>query len=120
MTNTTTKTITLLEDMRTISHLLTVLAEETMEALETSADSYDRLTNADYLLHGEMDNDEYLAYDIENLIGDASEQMENAHIALSEFDERLMRLIALRGKLAEEVGVPISGKRWVRYETYTM
>ena len=67
-----------------------------------------------------MDNDDYLAYDIENLIGEAAEQMENAHIALSELDERLMRLIELRGKLAEEVGVPIGGKQWVRYETYTM
>jgi chorismate mutase len=41
-------------------------------------------------------------------------------IELDTFDKQLMKLIALRGKLAEEIGVPIGGKQWLRYETFTM
>lgn len=37
---------------------------------------------------------------------------------LHDFDKTLMKLIQLRGKLAEQIDIPIGGTEWVRYETY--
>ena len=31
-----------------------------------------------------------------------------------------MKLILIRGRLAEEIGIPLGGKEWVRLETYDM
>jgi hypothetical protein len=63
---------------------------------------------------------EYLTDDLDDAITEAAEYMQDARVALGELDTMLMKLIKLRGKLAEEIGVPIGGKQWVRYETFTM
>jgi hypothetical protein len=56
----------------------------------------------------------------ESVLDVSSERLEEARDSLRKLDATLAELIALRGKLAEEIGVPIGGKRWVRYDTYTM
>lgn len=59
--------------------------------------------------------DDFINYSI-----DAGTYTELARKRLEQFDKELLRLIALRGKLAEATGIPIGGKQWVRLEQYEM
>jgi hypothetical protein len=54
----------------------------------------------------------------ESVLDTSAERLEEAHDSLQKLDATLAELIELRGKLAEEIGVPIGGERWVRYDTY--
>ena len=81
---------------------------------------YDRLSVEDDFLTGTDDDGEFLARDMDDAIEMMEEYADDFHTELDQFDKQLMKLIQLRGKLVEEIGVPIGGKQWVRYETYTM
>ena len=81
---------------------------------------YERLSVEDDFLTGTNDAGEFLARDMDEAIEVMEEYADDFHTELDTFDKQLMELIRLRGQLAEEIGVPIGGKQWLRYETYTM
>jgi hypothetical protein len=81
---------------------------------------YERVSVEDDFLTGTDDDGEFLERDMDEAIEVMEEYSNDFRIELDTFDKQLMKLIKLRGKLAEEIGVPIGGKQWVRYETFTM
>ena len=87
---------------------------------DTAVREYDCLSIEDYYLTGPEDDGQYLAEDIDNGIETASRYLNEVMGNLAEVDRQLMKLIRIRGQLAEEIGIPIGGKEWVRLETYEM
>ena len=81
---------------------------------------YNRLSVEDDFLTGPEDDADYLAADVGEAIEMSSEYLEEVVNKLALFDKQLMKLIQLRGQLAEEIGIPLGGKEWVRLETYGM
>lgn len=81
---------------------------------------YNRLGCEDDFLTGPEDDAEHLARDFEDGINAADAYLKKVTEDLADVDRLLLRLIHLRGKLAEEIGIPLGGKEWVRLETYDM
>lgn len=81
---------------------------------------YNRLSVEDDFLTGPEDDGAYLADDVNDSVNAAAEYRQDVVNKLADFDKALMKLILIRGKLAEEIGIPLGGKEWVRLETYDM
>jgi hypothetical protein len=81
---------------------------------------YERISVEDDFLTGTDDDGEFLEREMDEAIEVITEYSDDFHSELALFDKQLMKLIALRGKLAEEIGVPIGGKQWIRLETLVM
>jgi hypothetical protein len=113
------KTEKLLDQISETGHLIGHRAMDVLEHHDSAEYAYSRLSCEDNFIGHESDV-EYLTDDLDDAITEAAEYMQDARVALGELDTMLMKLIKLRGKLAEEIGVPIGGKQWVRYETFTM
>jgi hypothetical protein len=113
------KTEKLLDQISTLARGIAMSAEDADIAVMDARYTYDGLAREELHIARILD-EEYLRDDFGEEIEMAAEYMQDAHVALGELDEQLMKLIHLRGKLAEEIGVPIGGKQWVRYETLTM
>lgn len=114
------KTYKLLEQLDMVAYDLMEHAACIADEYDQATYEYNRLSVEDDFLMGTNDDGEDLAQDMDDAIEAASEYLGNVHQQLSDFDKQLMKLIALRGKLAEEIGVPIGGKQWVRLETLVM
>lgn len=113
------KTEKLLDQISTLARGIAMSAEDADIALMDARYEHDRLAREE-LYVGSARDTEHLINNFDDSIESSAEFMQDAYVALGELDEQLMKLIALRGKLAEEIGVPIGGKQWLRYETYTM
>jgi hypothetical protein len=105
------KTVELLDEISQIAHNIGHRANIVTENLGLSEAAYNRLSGE----HNFVEQED-VGYTIET----AAEFMQDAHNDLAELDKQLMRLIYLRGKLADRVGVPIGARQWVRLETYDM
>ena len=99
---------------------MTYSAEEMYGHHGVARYEYERLSVEDDFLAGDKDDGEFLARDMDEAIEVMEEYADDFHTELDTFDKQLMKLIALRGQLAEEIGVPIGGKQWLRFETFTM
>jgi hypothetical protein len=64
--------------------------------------------------------EEWNAEEIEQSIKDAALLVYSSRAAIVDFDKLLLKLIHLRGKLAEEIDLPIGGERWVRTDEYAL
>ena len=99
---------------------MTYSAEEMWGRHGDTRYEYERLSSEDDFLGGDADDGEFLTKDMDDAIEVMEEYANDFHTELDTFDKQLMKLIQLRGKLAEEIGVPIGGANWVRLETYDM
>lgn len=95
-------------------------AKDLLEAHIEARYEFDRLHCEDDFIITNMEPGEDLAQDFSDGVDAAVDYTKKFHAELTRFDEQLMELIQLRGKLAEELDIPIGGAKWVRYETYTM
>jgi hypothetical protein len=114
------KTQKLLNEMCDLTTDLAGIADQLGSDYEDAVYEYDRLSYEEDFLTGPDDDGYWLAEDMSNGIDAADEYLGYTQENLKDFDKHLMKLIALRGKLAEEIGIPIGGKQWARTETYEM
>lgn len=114
----TDKTEKLLEQMCDVADELDVRG--VLYAHEEARYEYERLAVEDDFLTGPRDDAEFLAEDFTAGVEAAEEHGDEFRDALHDFDKTLMKLIQLRGKLAEQLDIPIGGAKWVRLETYEM
>jgi hypothetical protein len=111
----TDKTIKVLDEMEKAAKGVAFSAEQLYDLHFEAQYEYEQLSvESDFL------TSENLAEDMEDAINAADRYTQQFHAELSEFDTQLMKLIQLRGQLAEQLDIPIGGAKWVRYETYTM
>ncbi len=68
---------------------------------------YERLSVEDDFLTGDDDDGEHLSQEIDEGIEMMTEYADNFHMELTRFDRQLASLIQLRGKLAEDTGIPM-------------
>jgi len=113
------KTEKVLQQISTLARDIAMSADDADIALMDARYEHDRLAREELYVDSDG-NTEHLTDNFGDSIEAAAEYMQDAYVALGELDDQLMKLIALRGKLAEEIGVPIGGKQWLRYETFTM
>lgn len=114
------KTFKLLEQIDHVSDQLSNCTWGIADEYDNAVYEYNRLDSEDDFLTGPEDDAKFLAADIDDTIDASSEYLEEIVNKLALFDKQLMRLIQLRGQLAEEIGIPMGGKQWVRLETYGM
>lgn len=112
------KTLKLLGQMEEVADAMRDAAGGAFYDLEEAMSEYERLSCEDDFLFGSRDDAEFLAEDMDASVNGASALLKDTMSEIAKFDKALMKLIQLRGKLAEETGIPIGGKQWVRLETY--
>lgn len=114
------KTMKLLSEMEDVADDARMYASGAFYDLDEAMAEYFRLGSEDDFLTGPEDDAQFLRDDMTDSVNAASEYLKDTMSEIAKFDKALMKLIQLRGKLAEEIGIPIGGKQWVRYETYDM
>lgn len=114
------KTLKLLMQIEDAADDLRMYADGAFNDLEEAMNEYERISCEDDFLIGSQDDADFLIDDMDDAVDAASEYLKDTMGELAKFDKALMKLIQLRGKLAEETGIPIGGKQWVRLETYEM
>lgn len=82
--------------------------------------AYDELSRGASFVDALDAKDKYLMDDMIDSVEMASEYLTDAFTQLQAVDEAIMKLLHIRGQLTEEIDLPIGGKRWVRYETYSL
>jgi hypothetical protein len=68
---------------------------------------YERISVEDDFLTGTDDDGEFLEREMDEAIEVITEYSDDFHSELALFDKQLAKLIQLRGKLAEETGIPM-------------
>jgi hypothetical protein len=114
------KTMKILGQMEEMAHNVEFCAKEMYTLHDNAQYEFERLGVEDDFLTGDDDDAEFLADDMTDAVEVMDEYTKDFHAELAEFDAELMKLIQLRGQLAEQLDIPIGGAKWVRYETYTM
>jgi hypothetical protein len=114
------KTMKVLGEMEEMARDMVWAAENLYYLHGEAVYEYDRLNDEDEFLTGTDDDGEFLAEGVDEAVDGAVQYTKDFREELAVFDKELMKLIALRGKLAEQLDIPIGGAKWVRYETYTM
>ena len=116
----TDKTPELLNEISKVSTLAGDYAFGAIRLYNSAVYEYERLSCEDDFLTGPEDRGEYLEEDMEVSVTLASEYLGDTERYLGILDQHLLKLIQLRAQLADETGIPIGGKQWVRLETYDM
>lgn len=119
------KTEKLLHDMLDLAGSLRGDLQEAVYLMMDAQVEYDFLTpdnlaDRDGAINAEFAREEWTADEIELSIKEAALLVHSSRAAIVDFDKLLLKLIHLRGQLAEEIDLPIGGKQWVRLETYEM
>ena len=114
------KTMKVLGQMEEMALGVTVCAQKMYVLHDNAQYEFERLGVEDDFLTGDDDDAEFLERDMSDAVEIMSVYTKDFHAELAEFDAELMKLIQLRGQLAEQLDIPIGGAKWVRYETYTM
>ena len=97
----------LLSQLSDYGYALQDHADAMVSDLEEAKYEYDRLSSADEFLHPDDRLAPFLAKDFGDGIDSASKYLADAHRGLRDFDKALAKMIEIRGKLAEETGIPM-------------
>lgn len=116
------KTRNLLIGLLDVELLLRFSVEDMVRSLDFAKFHHNRISNPNaYTVFGKDDPADEIEYSIE----EAAQYTEDFYFHLKEFDKELAKLIELRGKLAEEVGIPMMShmgtKKFARHDKeYTL
>lgn len=113
------KTEKVLGEMFAVAQALPWDVEDMETAHLEARFAYENVGDESYFLRPN-DTCEFLAGDISEQLDTADEYTKDFYRELANFDRKLMKLIALRGKLAEQIDIPIGGKQWARLNTFDM
>ena len=116
----TDKTIALLGEMEELARDMVWSVENMQDVHAEAVYEYKRLSDEDEFLTGDDDDAKFLAEDMDAGVDAADQHTKDFRTELAVFDKELMKLILLRGQLAEQLDIPLGGAKWVRYETYEM
>lgn len=116
----TDKTITLLGDMEELARDMVWSVESMHDTHAEAVYEYERLSEEDDFLTGPDDDAKFLTEDMDAGVDAADQHTKDFREQLATFDAELMKLILLRGQLAEQIDIPLGGAKWVRLETYEM
>ena len=103
------KTYKLLEQMFDVALELRHPAEEAYCNYADALEKHERLSQENYFIYRECEEEDLadLAAFFENTLESADDYMELTRDELKDFDRKLAKIIELRGKLAEETGIPM-------------
>ena len=101
------KTEKMMGQMTDLVHEMAHSADEMYAHHVESRYEYERLSVEDDFLTGPDDDGEDVSQEMDEAIEVITEYVEDFHTELANFDRKLAKLIQLRGKLAEDTGIPM-------------
>lgn len=101
------KTEKMMEQMMDLVYEVAHSADEMYDRHVESRYEYERLSVEDDFLTGSDDDGEDISQEMDEAVEVMTEYVDDFHTELANFDRTLAKLIQLRGKLAEETGIPM-------------